>query len=174
MPNLNKVKLLILDPDIDVLCISETCLLPHTLNTLIDLPNYTVHRSDKRRGASVCVYAKQCLNAVMIDVKLQEHPAVENVFIRVQSRKLPPITIGCMYRHPKTDTDSFHYITEVLCNMCLQKRTAFILGDLNDNLLAPNSRLSRIIGNHKLWCNGSALGSQPKGPGFDPRVEWKS
>ncbi len=34
--------------------------------------------------------------------------------------------------------------------MCLQRRTAFILGDLDDNLLAQNSRLSRIIGNHKL------------------------
>ncbi len=86
----------------------------------------------------------------MIDVKLQEHPVVENVFIRVQSRKLPSITISCMYRHPKADTDSFHYITKVLRNMWLQKRTVFILGDLNDNLLAPNSRLSRIIGNHKL------------------------
>ncbi len=25
-----------------------------------------------------------------------------------------------------------------------------------------------------LWCNGSALGSQPRGPGFDPRAEWKN
>ncbi len=25
-----------------------------------------------------------------------------------------------------------------------------------------------------LWCNGSALGSQSRGPGFDPRVEWKN
>ncbi len=86
----------------------------------------------------------------MIDVKLQEHPAAENVFIKVQSRKLLLITISCMYRHPKADTDSFHYITEVLRNMCLQKRIAFILGDSNDNLLARNSRLSRIIGSHKL------------------------
>ncbi len=46
MSNLDDVKL-ILDRDIDVLCIGETWLLPHTLNTLINLPNYTVHRSDK-------------------------------------------------------------------------------------------------------------------------------
>ncbi len=25
-----------------------------------------------------------------------------------------------------------------------------------------------------LWCNGSALGPQPRGPGFDPRAEWKN
>ncbi len=25
-----------------------------------------------------------------------------------------------------------------------------------------------------LWCNGSALCSQPKGPGFDPKAEWKN
>ncbi len=66
--NLDEVKLLILDRDTDVLCISETWLLPHTLNTFINLPNYTVHSSDKGRGAGVCIYAKQCLNAVMIDV----------------------------------------------------------------------------------------------------------
>ncbi len=71
MSNLDEVKLLIRDRDIDVLCISETWLLPHTLNTFINLPNYAVHRSDKGRVASVCIYAKQCLNAVMIDVKLQ-------------------------------------------------------------------------------------------------------
>ncbi len=84
MSNLDDVKL-ILDRDIDVLCIGETWLLPHTLNTLINLPNYTVHRSDKWHRAGVCIYAKQCLNAVMTDVKLQEHPEVENekVFIRV-------------------------------------------------------------------------------------------
>ncbi len=100
MSNLDEVKLLILHRDIDVLCISETWLLPHTLNTLINLPNYTVHRSDKGRGAGVCIYAKQCLGTVMIDVKLQEHPAVENVFIKVQSRKLPSITYNGLYVSP--------------------------------------------------------------------------
>ncbi len=25
-----------------------------------------------------------------------------------------------------------------------------------------------------LWCNGSALGSQPRGSGFDPRAKWKN
>ncbi len=28
--------------------------------------------------------------------------------------------------------------------------------------------------NGTLWCNSSALGSQPRGPGFDPRAEWKN
>ncbi len=92
----------------------------------------------------VSIYAKQYLNAVKIDVKLQEHPAVENVFIRVQSKKLSSVTIGCMYRHPKADSGCFYYITKVVRNMCLQKRTAFILGDLNDNLLAPNNCLELL------------------------------
>ncbi len=72
------------------------------------------------------------------------------MFIRVQSKKFPSITIGCMYRHPKAATDSFDYIAEVLRNTRMQKRIVFILGDLNDNLLIPNSKLSKIIGNHKL------------------------
>ncbi len=72
------------------------------------------------------------------------------MFIRVQSRKLPSITMGCIYSHPKAATDSFDYIAEVVRKTCMQKRTVFILGDLNDNLLVPNSKLSKIIGNHKL------------------------
>ncbi len=44
------------------------------------------------------------------------------------------------------------------------------------DMLADDVKIQRIIISGDscltLWCNGSTLGSQPRGPGFDPQVEW--
>ena len=141
---------MLLERNIDVLCVSETWLLPHTSDTLVNIPNYTIHRCDKGRGAGVCIYAKKCLNPTIVNTDVTTHSDVEDVFIKVQCRKLPSVIIGCMYRHPKALIESFDYITDIFRNICLLKKKIFILGDMNDNLLSKNNKLSQIIRNNKL------------------------
>ena len=150
LSNLDELKLLIYERSVDVLCISETWLLPHTPDYIINIPEYKIHRFDKGRGGGVCIYAKQCLNPTIIDTKLPPHPLVENIFLKVQCRKLPSVIVGCMYRHPKAHIDSFEYISELFKSVCMLRKTVFILGDLNDNLLLPLNKLSQITRNNKL------------------------
>ena len=150
LSNLDEIKLLIHERKIDILCVTETWLLPHTTDVIISIPGYKLFRCDKGRGSGVCIYAKHCLNPVLIDTRINPHPAVEDIFIKVQCRKLPSVIIGSMYRHPKAHANSFDYISDVFRHMCILQKPVFILGDLNDNLLSANNKLSRVITSNKL------------------------
>lgn len=122
------------------MCISETWLSPDTPNEHIIIPNYNVYRSDKGRGGGVCIYVRDVLKVtpVNFDIVRPEGRPIEDVWLSVQSRKLHTVIIGCLYRHPKSFS----------CN--LTKKTFYVLGDFNDNLLSNDSRLRKIIENSKV------------------------
>ncbi len=75
---------------------------------------------------------------------------VEDVWLSIKCRKLPSVIVGCVYRHPKGPKDTFDYINNTLRVMCLKNKCLYMLGDLNDDLLAPNNKLSTIISMNKL------------------------
>lgn len=56
----------------------------------------------------------------------------------------------CLYRHPKAPAVSFDYICNMLQLLCISRKNFFILGDLNDELLVPGRKLSKIYKNNKL------------------------
>ena len=148
--NFDEINILISERNIDILCISETWLSSHIPDAFVNIPNYTLYRHDNGRGSGVCIYVKQPLHSVKIDLNITHQTGIEDLWIKIQCRKLPSIIIGCIYRHPKAPSDSFDYITDVLRIMCLRKHPFFVLGDLNDDLLQGNSKLSHIIKNNKL------------------------
>lgn len=141
---------MLIERKIDVLCISETWLSPQTPDTLITIPNYKIHRHDNGRGSGVCIYAKDTLNPTLIDTTPGKHPGIEDVWIQIQCRKLPSLIIGCMYRHPKAPHTSFDHISDLLKSISLHKKSIFLLGDLNDNLLSTNSKIPQITKNNKM------------------------
>ena len=53
--HMDEIKLLIKDGNIDILCISETWLLPTVENRFIQIPNFNIFRQDEGRGGGVCV-----------------------------------------------------------------------------------------------------------------------
>lgn len=142
--------MLINERNIDILCISETWLSSHTPDAYVNIPNYTIYRCDNGRGSGVCIYVKQSLNSDIIVTNIPQQTGVEDIWIRVQCRKLPSVIIGCIYRHPKALSNSFDYIADVLQSMSMRKKPIFVLGDLNDDQLQNNNKLSRIIKNNKL------------------------
>lgn len=148
--NLDEVSLLIKDRNIDILCISESWLLPHTPDTFVNIPNYNIVRCDGGLGGGVCIYVKDTLSANVIDLKVPRQTGIEDIWITVQCRKLPAIVVGCIYRHPKAPVATFGYIQDVLRLACMRKKALFILGDLNDNLFANDNKLDKIIKNNKL------------------------
>ena len=150
MANFDELKLMVTQRDIDILCISETWLLPLTPDAHVQIPDYVIYRKDLGRGGGVCIYIKQHLTSKLINTNIPSQSGVEDIWISVQCRKLPSVIVGCIYRHPKAHSDSFEYINEKLKCAILLKKTIFVLGDLNDNLLAHDNKLSHIISSNKL------------------------
>ncbi len=133
---------------IDVLCITETWLLPHTPDSFINIPNYNVFICDNGRGAGACAYVRDDFKSSPVKLDITRSAGIEDVWLNVQCRKLPSILVGCLY--PKALTISFDYIEEVLRLMSVRKMSLFILGDFNENLLLGGNKLSRLIRNNKL------------------------
>ena len=148
--NIDEVVLLTKERNIDILCVSESWLLPHTPDIFVNLPNYNIFRCDSGRGGGVCIYVKDVLSANVIDLKVPRQTGIEDIWVTVQCRKLPAIVIGCMYRHPKAPVATFGYIQDVLRMICMRNKASFILGDFNDNLFANDNKLNKIIKNNKL------------------------
>lgn len=101
------------DRNTDVLCISESWILPNLPDNFVMIPGYKIFRCDSRRGGGVCVYVKDILTVNVINLNAPKQVGIEDVWITVQCRKLPAVIIGCVYRHPKAPVVSFDYIQEI-------------------------------------------------------------
>ena len=151
MGHLEEVELLIKERDLDILCISETWLLPVMQDRFINIPNFNVFRCDQGRGGGVCVYVRDTLKTSNINLEIPKNNVkVEDLWITVQCRHLPSIIVGTIYRHPHALSDSYDYILDVFRHILLRDKPVIILGDLNDNLFLPNARLGHIIKSLKM------------------------
>ena len=136
--------------DTDILCVSETWLVPALPDNFIGIPGYNIFRCDKNRGGGTCIYIKEDLKVTKINLDIDKVEGIEDVWLSIQCRKLPSIIIGSIYRHPKAPSHTFDYLLEAFRLVLLKNKSTLILGDLNDDLLTPNSRLNRIIKTTKL------------------------
>lgn len=103
------MKILIQERDIDILCITETWLLPHTPDHYISILDFNIFRCDNGRGAGACIYVRDILKSEVLSVNIIRPTNIEDIWISVQCRKLPAITVGCVYRHPKALAISYDY-----------------------------------------------------------------
>ena len=132
------------EDEIDILCICETWLDSSLESKYIHIPKFNVTRSDAGRGAGVCIYSRESLKIKVLDTGLDKIVNVEDVWLQVQHKKFSSFIVGCVYRHPKALVESFHYISNVFKNMCLNNKPIFILGDFNDNFFTKGNHLSKI------------------------------
>lgn len=100
----------------------------------INFPNYKIFRCDNGRGAGTCIYAKDVLNPILMNIDVPKQGGVEDVWIKVQSKKHPLIIVGCVY--------SRCFQTGVLAQ---QKKKGFILGDFKDDLFSKGNKIGKII-----------------------------
>ena len=145
LANKDEIELLVRERNTDILCVSETWLSHNTPNEQINIPDYNVFRCDKGRGGGVCIYAKIFLNVNVLILNNDRPEGVEDVWLSVQSNKLPSIIVGCIYRHPKSDLFTFDYISDTLKLVCTRNKPIYVLGDLNDDLLSSNNKLHKIM-----------------------------
>ncbi len=87
------MKLLVRDRKVDVLCISESWLLPNLPDSFVMIQGYKIFRYDGGRGGGVCVYVKDVLTANVIDPNVPKQKGVEDVRLTIQCRKLPTLYV---------------------------------------------------------------------------------
>ena len=132
--------------NMDILCISESWLLPELDSSFAEIYGYHLYRCDKGRGGGVCIYVRETLKVTVLTSQEIVRPLnIEDLWIVVQYKKFPSFIIGCVYRHPHATIDSFDYISDVFRNMCLKNKNLLILGDFNDDYLQTNSKIRKII-----------------------------
>ena len=134
----------------DILCISETWLIPAIQSKLISIPGYSTYRCDGGRGGGVGIYVKTIFNVTVLSIDTEKCPLVEDIWLVIQSHKFPSFIVGCVYRHPHAPSNSFNYLFNLFSHICLRKKPFLILGDINDNLLSPENKIGNIINNLSL------------------------
>lgn len=94
--------------------------------------------------------ARDGLKTTRVTVNTFSGDWLEEIRLNIQCRNLPSIITGCIYRHPYSCNNTFEYLANPFQIICLKNKPVFILGDLNDNLLDSNAKLTQSIRNNKL------------------------
>ena len=160
LANIVEVKLLVSERNIDILCVSETWLLPHTPDSHIYINGYNVFRCDKGHEGGACIYVKDNLTSKVITCDLVGPSGIEDVWISVQCRKLPSIIIGSDNITRKIAIESLALST---INYCLP-----IYGTANNTLIIRIQRLQNFAAK---TCIGGAKRRDHATP-FITQLKW--
>ena len=78
----------------------------------------------------------KCCNDLNVYIKNE----LESTFIEIVNPKKSDIIVGVIYRHPSMDLTDFNcnYLNQLLQNISKEKKSIFLLGDFNVNLLNYN------------------------------------
>ena len=125
--HLDEIRLLINDRNIDILCVSETWLLPTVENRFINIPDFNIFRHDEGRGGGVCVYVRDSLKTSQVHVSVPKVGGVDHIWLDIQSSKFPSFIIGTVYRHPHALINSFEYLSDIFKEILLRKSLCSLL-----------------------------------------------
>ena len=120
--HIEEIEMLIEDRSIDILCISETWLLPLVEGKYINVPNCNILRYDIGRGGRVCVYAQDYLKVSEIDLNIPKVENVDNIWLCIQSSRFPSLILGTVYRHPHSLVNSFDYMFNIFKEILLKNK----------------------------------------------------
>ena len=76
---MDEIILLTKDRNIDVLCVSESWLLPDIPDAYVNIPGYKIFRCDSGRGGGVCIYAKNVLSTNIINLYVPKQMGIKDL-----------------------------------------------------------------------------------------------
>ena len=129
----------------DIIALSETWLNENTFN-LCNIEGYVTESKHRDRvGGGVALLVKQPLEyCVREDVSFCNE-FIESLFIEIHLHNQPKktdVVIGVIYRPPDTDINSFvAIITDILSVIKAERKTCYILGDFNINLINVSNHI---------------------------------
>ena len=126
-----------LDSRPDVIAITETRLNPNSISN-VDLTNYHLFHTDSPTLAGgTALYVSKNLKAIPRPDLRIDLPLVESCWVEIDPRNNKKhIMLGCVYKHPSANVEEFTLkFDELLKELNLNKYDAYILGDMNIDLL---------------------------------------
>ena len=116
----DELSVLFSNNSVDIACLTETWLNDGTIDDLIHIPGYSVHRRDRqdgRQGGGVAVYVKQGIPCTLLSQL--NHTSLEVLWLlfrqNLMPREVSHLLIGVVYHPPKANnTEMMDYLIGVL------------------------------------------------------------
>ena len=127
----------------DIIAISETRITKQVslLNNL-NLNNYSFEftPTETFAGGTLLYIANHLSYKCRNDRNIYKKSELESTFIEILNPRKSNIIVGIIYRHPSMDLTDFNcnYLNKLLENISKKQKSAFLLGDVNVNLLNCN------------------------------------
>ena len=142
------VKDTILHNCFDIFTVSETWANLSVSDASLEISGYQLFRQDRgqhKAGGGLCTYAKSNLKITVLEnLSSVCDNGFQLLWLRVQCRKYKSFLICNTYRPPQTPTTCFESLANSLTDALLLDLNVVILGDLNCNLLAPDSETTSL------------------------------
>ena len=129
----------------DILCYTETNLKTHTPNRLVNIPGYTIHRTDravgrKKSGGGVAIAVKMPMQVQRLHARTQaDQSHLESIWLKVKIDKRRATIIACVYRPPSTsgtqvDRDYDDFEQQIQTAISKQETCSLVItGDFNSD-----------------------------------------
>ena len=135
LPKINELREIAGHTKASIIGISESKLDDSIDDNEIDIPGYSVLRSDRNRhGGGVACYVKNELCFNRETIISQE---IEHIIVSIFIPKCKPIKIGIFYR-PPGQNNFLDILMNELSSLNTNKSEVYLLGDFNINLLQRN------------------------------------
>ena len=135
---MDQIRCMLTKEDVDILCVTETWLVPSMVSSFIQIDGYEVFRKDRgQRGGGACFFVKDEYETRIMNT-FGDGDEVDDVWITVQVRKTKSFIVGAIYRPPKASKQSFKHLESIIQTAANLKKNIYVLGDFNDDQLKPN------------------------------------
>ena len=123
---------------LDIMSFSETRFNSTIPDSMIRIDGYDIIRKDRSRsGGRVCIYIRNTINyQIRHDLSA---PVLEVISIEISKPHSRPFMVVVVYRPPDASPDFFIHLENLLKKIDNESKGIYILGDLNCDLIQPNS-----------------------------------
>ena len=131
--------------------VSETRLKPHTPDSAINIPNFSIIRRDpvSRGETGIAVYIHNSLQNVVNRRQDLETQEIECVWLELKTSKSPTLFICFLYRNPAATFEWYDNFLHMCETVCARNADVLLMGDFNIDLFKP----------HHAWdCTANLLG----------------
>lgn len=131
-PQFNLFSDLIINNNLDIMCVSESWLNQEILNEVVAIPDFHLFRKDREgRGGGVCVFTRSFLQVQQVMLDFVSPEGVEYLFLNVNLHR-NRLLICVIYRVPSSNLTLFvQHMDDLLSFISPQYENIIFLGDIN-------------------------------------------
>lgn len=144
--NVENYRLLFENSEVNVLGLVETWLKPSVTSKSVELPGYTLVRSDRKlsgrnRGGGVAFYLKKNIKYSVL-AKSEASSEIDFLFLKISRAN---IVCGIVYKPPDVNVCKFNSLFEMISEKIATEPNVLLMGDFNVNMLDSKSSKFRYM-----------------------------